>query len=758
MNIWILTSEYPPQAGGVGTYVANAASMFASAGHHTTILMPGDEQNIVEQTNFRQIEFVPGYKYLKHKLPPDGEINDHPAFPYNIMATWPAMSYQFAEEFKRWIRKFGAPDVVEIQEYVATGYYFLARRWLQESPFCDIPVLVHLHTPLFEIDRVNRSPRYKFPNYWIGQMEKFCIRAADGLLSPSNFLRHQMHARLNPNLKIEVIPYPFFPLKPETRLPTRSDILYVGRLEYRKGVVQTVTECARLWEQGHSFTLELVGNDTEFYLVGTSMKAYLTEKFKRYVDAGQLIISAPLSRKKLFERMQRAWCLLVPSLYENHPNVCLEAMSLEVVVLASRQGGQAEMIGAAGESGFLFDWEQPHDFGEKLTHILSLPVEKNRSIGQAARLRAEQRADPARIARRRLALFDQVIDKGKQPKTCYPTVIPPDKLPSIAANDVHQKKGLLSVVIPFHNLGQYLASTLDSILAAGYPEMEIIIVDDGSTEALSLEALDIVRAQNDSRIRMVSTENSGLALTRNYGAALARGEYLTFVDADDQVDPDFFCKAITVLDNYRNVAFVYSWVRHFGAAKGCWVTFNTEFPYMLGHNMLTAFAVARRDLFLQYGQNRPEVEYSLEDFDGWLGMVAAGCVGVSLPEMLVRYRIRANSMYRQMDHNRFLYLFDVITHGHPTAYREHAVDLINLLMANGASYLWDHPALEWKSPQDQLADIRWQRQSVDMTFRLFMKVIAANLRLLFRQPNQVWQKFRRWVYFRTTANESERIT
>lgn len=164
--------------------------------------------------------------------------------------------------------------------------------------------------------------------------------------------------------------------------------------------------------------------------------------------------------------------------------------------------------------------------------------------------------------------------------------------------------------------------------------------------------------------------------------------------------------------------------------------------------MLTAFAVMRRDLFLRHGKNRPDVEYSLEDYDGWIGMVAAGCVGVSLPDMLVRYRIRGESMYRQMDHNRFLYMYDVITHGHPAAYREHAVELVNLLLANGASYLWDHPAQEWQSPQDQLAAVDRQHQSIDMTLRLFGRALASTLRLAARRPGVIWQKFRRWLNFR----------
>ncbi len=755
MNIWILSSEYPPQTGGIGTYVANAAAMIAASGHNTTVLMPGEQPNVLAENNPRLIEFAPGYTRLNASVPPNIEPDKHPAFPYNVMATWPAMSYQFAEEFKHWAGEFGAPDVIEVQDYAATGYFFLARRWLQQPPFKEIPVLVHLHTPLFEIERINRSPRYKLPNYWIGQMEKFCIRAADGLLAPSDFLRRQIQAQLDPNLKIEVIPYPFLSLPPAQLNPTAGDVLYVGRLEFRKGIVQTVSVCAKLWDQGHQFTLTLIGNDTEFALRQTSMKAYLADKYKRFIEAGQLVFLPPLPREELFERMRQTWCVLVPSIYENYPNVCLEAMSLGLVVLASRQGGQAEMVGADDRAGFLFDWEQPGDFAEKLVHILSLPAEEWANIGQAARRRVAQLVDPRRIGQERLRHFETVIEKGRQPQKYYPAAIPGGASP-LALPDEGGVKGLLSVVVPFYNLGDYLEQTIDNILAATYPDLEIIVVDDGSTQASSLAALERVRARGDNRIRVVSTANGGLASARNCGAALARGEYLTFVDADDLIEPDFFAKTVAVLDTYPNVAFVYSWVRHFGAAQGCWITFNTEFPYLLGHNMLTAFAVVRRQLFLQYGQNRPTVEYSLEDYDGWIGMVAAGCVGVSIPELLVKYRIRPDSMYRQMNLNQFLYLYDVITHGHAAAYREQAVDLTNLLLANGASFLWDHPAAEWQSPLEQLAAVQRQHQSIDMTFRLLARVLARNFQLSLRQPGQLWKKFKRWVHFRINTNEGSK--
>lgn len=90
---------------------------------------------------------------------------------------------------------------------------------------------------------------------------------------------------------------------------------------------------------------------------------------------------------------------------------------------------------------------------------------------------------------------------------------------------------LVSVIVPVYNVGQYIGSCIDSILMQDYKELEIILVDDGSTDNSGQICDDY--AQKDSRIKVFHIENSGLSGARNYGTAQATGEFIYYLDGDD---------------------------------------------------------------------------------------------------------------------------------------------------------------------------------------------------------------------------------
>lgn len=98
-------------------------------------------------------------------------------------------------------------------------------------------------------------------------------------------------------------------------------------------------------------------------------------------------------------------------------------------------------------------------------------------------------------------------------------------------------KGLVSIIIPVYNVEKYLRPCLDSILAQTYANIEIILIDDGSKD--SSGAICDEYAVKDNRIRVVHKENGGVSKARNVGIDCAQGEYLSFIDGDDTVDPDY---------------------------------------------------------------------------------------------------------------------------------------------------------------------------------------------------------------------------
>lgn len=115
----------------------------------------------------------------------------------------------------------------------------------------------------------------------------------------------------------------------------------------------------------------------------------------------------------------------------------------------------------------------------------------------------------------------------------------------------------ISIVIPVYNAGKYLRNCLESIVAQTYKNLEIILVDDGSTDD-SGDVCDQY-AELDSRIRVLHQENQGQSSARNHGLDVARGEYIGFVDSDDQISPIMYEALILACEREKaDIASVWS--------------------------------------------------------------------------------------------------------------------------------------------------------------------------------------------------------
>ena len=97
---------------------------------------------------------------------------------------------------------------------------------------------------------------------------------------------------------------------------------------------------------------------------------------------------------------------------------------------------------------------------------------------------------------------------------------------------------LISVVVPAYNMEQYIGECVDSILAQTYRRLEVILVDDGSTDATG--RICDQYAERDARVVVIHQENQGLPRSRKVGVAAARGAYVGFVDSDDWVDSNMY--------------------------------------------------------------------------------------------------------------------------------------------------------------------------------------------------------------------------
>ncbi|PWT76917.1 MAG: glycosyl transferase family 2, partial [Bacteroidetes bacterium] len=400
-----------------------------------------------------------------------------------------------------------------------------------------------------------------------------------------------------------------------------------------------------------------------------------------------LILHGKIDPADVHSALADSHVVLIPSVVDNLPFACLEAMACTKVVLASVQGGQREII-TDGKNGFLFDHQEPGSFKKNLHRVLELADEEILRIGENARASLD-RYDYETIAPKKIGLLKELC-KGYRRRSTFPflrpepVVLPPEK--SLAPN-------VLSVVVPFFNLGAYLDQCIQSILNSRWKALEIIIVNDGSTEASSLDALE--RWRSHPLVTVIDIANHGLAHVRNMGAKQAAGAYLSFLDADDAVLPEYYERAIGVLAQYHNVFFAGSWIEYFGESGGVCPAFPPECPYLLAHNPVNSSAlVYKTAAFLGAGLNDRQLEFGLEDYESVVHMASQGLNGVVLPEPLHRYRVRRRSMIRMMNRNKLLLAHSYITEKHRDFYQPYSSEVIQLLNSNGPGYFFDNPTIE----------------------------------------------------------------
>ncbi len=682
MKYWLLTTEYPPFfGGGIGTYCAITAKMLLDNGHEVSVFIPDTgtkDITIEKRDNIRIIRFNTSRTNSSSFL---GHVTN--------------ISCEFAHIVKHFVEKEGQPDCIEAQEYQGIAYYLLQFKHLLYE-FCkDIPIIITAHSPSFLYLEFNHVPLYRYPNYWIGEMERFCLQAADRVISPSSYLIGEINKRFEwTNPSISVLPNPYKPqqkIQYERTAESETQIIFFGKLSVQKGTFKLLEYFKGLWDSGFMEKLYLVGGtDIVYYPEARMMGDLVKKKWKKYITEGLLIVEDKIPPEQIPQRVEKARLVIIPSTVDNLPYVVLEMMALGKIVLVSKQGGQAEVV-ENGINGFIFDHENPETFTEQLKKILLLTNEEKKDISGSAIATIAEKYNPDSIYQQKVKLIEDCIINSKQQRTTFPYI-----KSAIKNNESANGNGaLLSIVVPYYNMGSYIEETMYSLEKSSYPDKEIIIINDGSTDPPSLQKLQQYR--NKPGIVVVDIENKGLAHARNFGANMANGEFLAFLDADDKVGEGYYEKSIQVLTAYANVHFVGSWTKYFEGSEKTWPTFTPEPPLILSHNLINSSAlVYKRNSFLAGGKNDTGMPFTgLEDYDSVVSMLAGGFHGVVLPETCFFYRVRPDSMIRGINNSRKLILYQYMAVKHAKFYANFAADLFNLLNANGPGIILDNPTLDY---------------------------------------------------------------
>ena len=191
---------------------------------------------------------------------------------------------------------------------------------------------------------------------------------------------------------------------------------------------------------------------------------------------------------------------------------------------------------------------------------------------------------------------------------------------------------LTSIVIPCFNYGDYLAEAIDSALAQTHRPIEVIVVNDGSTD----HSETVAKAYGD-RIRYVHQANAGVPAARNAGIRLAGGDYVVFLDADDTLDDTFVAKCASVLEAHAEAGFVYTQRRSFGRESGCSRFPQYDLDELKRSNFIHATALIRAAVLRDHTFDETFAR-GHEDWHFFLTLAEHGIQGVLVDQPLFSYR------------------------------------------------------------------------------------------------------------------------
>ena len=656
MRVCIVSSELAPWSGwGVGTYAANMAAALAGSGDEVHVLTsPASD---LEDGPSRLL----GGAFV-HTLEPASSLSHMPARaadrPIALLEALRALheAHQF--------------ELIEFPDVYADAYHCVqARRTLGD--FEGAVLAVRLHSPIFLLRDINRQRSINRETAIVEHMEMEAIRGADMLLAPSQAVidevRRRLGGRIQASWRDEPTPAhvarnPFDPslLAPDharSHANRYRTILAYGRLEYRKGFQTLVDAATRLLDDGVDIAVRIVGEDTDSWPGRRSVRARLEA---RIPDAwsDRFGVDRNASREDLASMVAGAEVCCFPSLWENFPYACLEAMARGAVVVASDAGGMAEIV-EHERSGLLFRAGDAADLADKLRVALAGGSRRS-DMQRRAPQRVAELTDPAGVARGIHAL---VATRRKPLELAH-----------------EEREPTVAVLIPHKDMPGTLRAAVDSALTQTRAADQIILVDDGSESGAAHALVDEI--EREQGVTVVRQPNRGLAAARNAALARASTDYVVPLDADDLLDPMFVQRTLEAVAREPDLALVTTLMSCFKDDPA-----NPEFGYApigLDRDTLLAFnpassctALIRRDAIAAVG-GYDESLWAYEDWDLYARMAERDMPSALVPEHLVHNRVRKDSMLRSLDRQGEHELRAMIIAAHPglAAHPDRAARLI----------------------------------------------------------------------------------
>jgi glycosyltransferase involved in cell wall biosynthesis len=382
LKIAYITFEYPPETsgGGIGTYMYQVSKATAAFGHRISVFCSGKEEKMIENEGI----FI-YYINCQNRL----------SFKQEVVKT-----FSLAHS----VEKF---DVIECAEYGADAL-------LIKEKFPEMPLIVKLHAPTYLIVQYNNYffnyqilPDFK--NTWNTKLLKkiyWLIRrsalknkifkyvkenddeykitiAADYILSPSKRLASVIKKDWKISKKISIIPNIYIPNEYYLKQPIPNQFktfIFIGKLMVLKGVLDMCKAIPTVLEKHPDIKFIFVGQALDSPKPGVSMDHFMKDELQKYSD--NITFTGKIPLEQIPEMLNQSDSLIIPSLWENFPTVCLEAMSAGKLVIGTRAGGIPEIIDST--CGLISKYRKYKNLASKIIYATENP-DKMKILAQNGR-------------------------------------------------------------------------------------------------------------------------------------------------------------------------------------------------------------------------------------------------------------------------------------------------------------------------------------------------------------------------------------
>jgi glycosyltransferase involved in cell wall biosynthesis len=643
MNHLIICREYPPApSGGIGTYTFHLSRLLAEAGETVHVIgqiWEGADVKVEQKCQGRLIIHRVPFENWTSLLPrqPHPELSGEEKSLFASSFSPQCYSWKASLLAEQLVEKEGI-DVIEAHDYEAPLYYFQIRRALGKGPRRQPPCFVHLHSPTEFIARHNDWDLSLPAVVMAKRLEDYSILAADALLCPSRYLARQAESHYGLRQgSIQVIPLPIGntgSLERREELWANGTICYLGRLERRKGVIEWIEAAVKMAPLYPDARFEFIGKNC----LGTD-KISGEDFLKRLIPAhlrSRFLFRGEQSRSSLPDLFSRSRIAVVPSRWENFPNTCVEAMSAGLPVIATRNGGMAEML-EDGRTGWLAREANSEALAEALIRALDTPPAELADMGRRAAEDIRRMCDNDTVVESHIDFRKRLVRQG-----VGRSLRSPSSLPSFLADESSRRKPLelhatgLAAVVVCREKGRSMSGCLSSLERQTRKPAAVAIVHNLKAEAGKAQSR--ARAQGWQVIYHADVE-SGAAINAGIEAVEAMGINplgFIFLDESDRLSPDFIAECESTLNHCAEAGIVSCWTAPDRATRGGRMRTPPcpAFPYQWAENEAAPFSAVRAEALKEAGGLRAHLRDGYESWDLSNAVMAAGWVAVTIPALL----------------------------------------------------------------------------------------------------------------------------